>query len=185
VIVETVRTYLEMASPADLRPAFDVPSLRLEPVANAAPLVRELVRRVGAPHHWSHALVSDQEWAARMAEPGLQHWVLTVDAEPAGVSGLQAHPGGEVEIVVFGLVPERVGCGYGGAALSETVRLAWTRLDAAVIRRVWLHTSSLDHPHALANYQRRGFRVYRSEISDPGCVAKTYPGFFTDLRRLA
>lgn len=50
VIVETVRTYLEMASPADLRPAFDVPSLRLEPVANAAPLVRELVRRVGAPH---------------------------------------------------------------------------------------------------------------------------------------
>jgi hypothetical protein len=26
--------------------------------------------------------------------------------------------------------------------------------------RVWLHTCSLDSPHALANYQARGLRVY-------------------------
>jgi hypothetical protein len=28
------------------------------------------------------------------------------------------------------------------------------------IRRVWLHTCSLDHPAALANYQARGFRIF-------------------------
>jgi hypothetical protein len=28
---------------------------------------------------------------------------------------------------------------------------------------VWLHTSSFDHPQALANYLARGFRVYDTE----------------------
>jgi len=29
-----------------------------------------------------------------------------------------------------------------------------------------------------------GLRVPGVEIADPGCVAKTYPGFFADLERL-
>jgi 3-phosphoshikimate 1-carboxyvinyltransferase len=29
-----------------------------------------------------------------------------------------------------------------------------------------------------------GLRVHGIEIADPGCVSKTYPGFFTDLARL-
>jgi hypothetical protein len=29
--------------------------------------------------------------------------------------------------------------------------------------RVWLHTCTLDHPAALANYLGRGFQVTRSE----------------------
>jgi hypothetical protein len=47
--------------------------------------------------------------------------------------------------------------------LTLAVREAWNvePLDADAVRRVWLHTSSLDHPNALGNYQRRGFRPYR------------------------
>jgi 3-phosphoshikimate 1-carboxyvinyltransferase len=29
-----------------------------------------------------------------------------------------------------------------------------------------------------------GLRAPGIEVSDPGCVSKTYPSFFTDLRRL-
>jgi hypothetical protein len=29
--------------------------------------------------------------------------------------------------------------------------------------RVWVHTCSLDGPHALANYQARGMRVFKVE----------------------
>jgi len=29
--------------------------------------------------------------------------------------------------------------------------------------RVWLHTCSLDHPYALANYKARGMKVYKVE----------------------
>ncbi len=163
MIVEYVRTYLEMTAPSDLRPPADVPAVRLEPVSNQAPLLRELVDRIGAPYHWRQA--SAEEWAETMANPALRHWIITVDGEPAGVAALEAQPHGDVEIDVFGLVPEFVGRGYGGAALAETVRLAWTRppVDPEPIRRVWLHTSSLDHPHALPNYESRGFRPYKAE----------------------
>ncbi|MFG1916756.1 hypothetical protein [Micromonospora sp. NPDC048898] len=37
-------------------------------------------------------------------------------------------------------------------------------MDSPAVRRVWLHTSSLDHPNALRNYQRRGLTVYRTEV---------------------
>jgi GNAT superfamily N-acetyltransferase len=64
-----------------------------------------------------------------------------------------------VEIVYFGLVPSYIGLGLGGALLSEAVREAW-RFGGA---RVWLHTCTLDSPHALPNYKARGFRPYRVE----------------------
>ncbi len=100
-----------------------------------------------------------------MSDPLLRHWLITVDGEPAGLTAIQAQPRGDVEIVSFGLVPDRVGRGYGGAALSRAVGLAWTQdpADDTPIRRVWLRTGSLDHPNALGNYQRRGFRIYRTE----------------------
>jgi GNAT superfamily N-acetyltransferase len=66
---------------------------------------------------------------------------------------------------MFGLVPEFVGRGFGGALLTFAVELAWDleAVGAPAIRRVWLHTSSRDHPHALRNYEARGFRPYRTE----------------------
>lgn len=46
--------------------------------------------------------------------------------------------------------------------LTEAVRRAWDTVaaDGIPTRRVWLHTSSLDHPHAMRNYTRRGFRPF-------------------------
>jgi len=88
-----------------------------------------------------------------------------VGNEPAGLLAVVSHPGGDSEIDMFGLVPEFVGRGFGGHILTLAVRLAWAvdPVDATTIRRVWLHTSTLDHPHALANYEARGFRVFRTE----------------------
>jgi len=39
------------------------------------------------------------------------------------------------------------------------VRDAWALGPA----RVWLHTCTLDHPHALLNYRKRGFAPYKTE----------------------
>jgi hypothetical protein len=46
--------------------------------------------------------------------------------------------------------------------LSQAVKSAWAIPSTD---RVWLHTCSLDHPSALNNYQRRGFKVYKTENS--------------------
>jgi GNAT superfamily N-acetyltransferase len=101
-----------------------------------------------------------------MSKPGVRAWLARVGGEPAGVIEIEVRPGSEVEITLFGLVPEFVGRGFGGHLLTQAVRLAWEteQPDGAPTRRVWLHTASADHAHALPNYQARGFRVVRSEV---------------------
>jgi hypothetical protein len=39
---------------------------------------------------------------------------------------------------------------------------------SGLTKRVWVQTSSGDHPHALPNYERRGFRVFRVEREAQG-----------------
>jgi len=64
-----------------------------------------------------------------------------------------------VEIAYFGLLPAYVGRGLGKYLLSEAAARAWTLQPS----RVWLHTSTLDHPAALPNYLARGFSIFRVE----------------------
>jgi GNAT superfamily N-acetyltransferase len=168
-VLETV-TFLEMTSPRQLRPGRPAPALALERADEAsAPLLRSTYERVGAPFDWQGRRTgadvwSVERWAARLSQPGVQAWLARVGGEVAGMFELEARPQGEVEIVVFGLVPEFVGKGLGAHLLTLATELAWNAepLDAPV-RRVWLHTSSRDHPNARPNYERRGFRPFRTE----------------------
>ncbi len=66
----------------------------------------------------------------------------------------------ECELAFIGLVPELSGKGHGKWLLAEALRLAWR--DG--IRRVHVHTCSLDHPAALAAYRRAGFNAYKRSI---------------------
>lgn len=61
-----------------------------------------------------------------------------------------------MEIDSFGLLPAFIGRGLGGAFLSAGLRIIWD----LPIRRVWLHTSSRDHPIAMRNYLARGFTPF-------------------------
>lgn len=51
-----------------------------------------------------------------------RNWVIEVDEEPVGLLTLLALPGGEVEIVTFGLIPSYQGQGLGGQALTPRRR---------------------------------------------------------------
>ena len=66
---------------------------------------------------------------------------------------------GSVEINNFGLMPHAIGRGFGRFLLTRSVQEAW----AMGAKRVWLHTCTLDHPSALPNYLKRGFRVIGEE----------------------
>ena len=68
-------------------------------------------------------------------------------------------PDGSIEIAYFGLLREFLGRGLGGHLLTQAVQRAWE----AGASRVWVHTSTLDHPAALPNYLKRGFKVYKTE----------------------
>ncbi len=68
------------------------------------------------------------------------------------------------EIAYFGLLPEFIGRGLGGALLTSAIEEAW-RMSPS-ITRVWVHTCTCDHPSALANYQARGMVIYKRETAE-------------------
>ncbi|MDG4762103.1 GNAT family N-acetyltransferase [Micromonospora sp. WMMD710] len=163
-----VVTYLEMTGPAQLRWAKAVKGVALvpveDPVGASLSQVRQVHDRIAAAHRWSSLAWSTQDWVDWLSAPTLRHWWIHVRDEVAGWGCLRRHSGPEVELDTFGLSPEYIGHGYGGYSLSLLTQVAWNlpwpenggEADGRT-RRVWLHTSRWDHPHALVNYQARGF----------------------------
>lgn len=168
--VEVVRTYLHMSTPSALRPARggDSPARFVRRDAITVEQYRELYRDVGRAWHWQDrdAWIDDR-LATYLAQPTVHVWECLVDGRRAGYFELQQSDDGAVEIVYFGLVAAFIGRGLGGAMLTRAVREGW----ALGATRVWLHTCSLDSPHALPNYLARGFVPVRQE---------TYTAVLTD-----
>jgi GNAT superfamily N-acetyltransferase len=154
--------YLEMRSPAQLRPApapQPPPALVRAEVPSPA-LNRFLYTSVGGAWHWVDRLAWTWErWRQWLDRPEHQTWVMYVSGTPAGYFELEKQPGDDVEIAYFGVAPEFIGRKLGGWLLTRTLEQAW----ALGAQRVWVHTCSLDHPFALANYQARGMTVYKEE----------------------
>lgn len=157
--------YLEMCDPAWLRPAPRSGALELrECEVPQFELNRFLYRFVGAAWAWTDKLGwSDEQWRAWTEDPRLRTWIALSRGSPAGYFELQMQPGAAVEIAYFGLAPAFIGRGLGGELLTRALECAWS-WDA---RRVWVHTCTLDHPAALANYQARGMRLFRQETRTP------------------
>jgi GNAT superfamily N-acetyltransferase len=114
---------------------------------------------VGKNWEWTDRLSwSDKDWEDYVSRQELHTWVATYRGERAGYFELEQQGAGDVEIAYFGLLPEAVGKKLGGPLLSFAIERAW-RLPAT--KRVWVHTCTKDHPHALGNYQKRGFKIFR------------------------
>jgi GNAT superfamily N-acetyltransferase len=115
---------------------------------------------VGALYAWTDHGGRDDAWWQAHAE-SVETWVLTVAGRRAGYAELApGEPGpGQVEIAYLGLLEPYHGQGLGGHLLTAALRRG---LELG--RRVWVHTCTLDGPHALANYQARGMRAYRREV---------------------
>jgi GNAT superfamily N-acetyltransferase len=160
-------TFLEMTSPTALRPPRCPLRVELEAAGeDAAPLLRAAYARVGAPLGWTgRSGWSDADWEAELSRPGVQAWVARHDDDLIGFVELEAESSGDVGIVVIGLFPEFIGKGLGGELLTLATQLAWTLTapDGTPARRVWVQTSSGDHPHAKRNYEARGFRTFRRD----------------------
>lgn len=153
--------YLEMRSPDQLRPARvpePLPQLVRAEIPSPA-LNRFLYTSVGGDWRWTDRLPwSWERWMQWLDRPTHQTWVLYVSGTPAGYFELERQSD-DVEIAYFGIAPQFIGRKLGGYLLTRTIEQAW----AMGAKRVWVHTCSLDHPAALANYQARGMTVFRQE----------------------
>jgi GNAT superfamily N-acetyltransferase len=163
------RTYLRMSRPDALRPARPLPNATAERITPCSPArYRELYAAVGSDWQWhDRDAWSDQRLTEHLAQPAVTVYVFTVGGEPAGYFELERHDDGDVELAYFGLFPSHIGRGLGGAMLTAATEEAW-RLGAS---SVWLHTCTLDHPHAIENYRARGFEEYKAECYEVPAVA--------------
>lgn len=124
-------------------------------------LNRFLYAAVGAEVLWHMRLAwTWQQWHDYLSRETVTTWVAYQGATPVGYFELERQGGGvETEIAYFGLLPEFIGKGLGKALLADAIEKAW----ALSRERIWLHTCSLDHPSALANYLGRGFTIFKEE----------------------
>jgi RimJ/RimL family protein N-acetyltransferase len=147
----TAATELKPGRPPD--PRFAV----REATARDWQLNRSLYLLVGERWGWIDKQAwSDEQWQSYVYSKHFRTFVAFLDGSVAGYYELSRDEHEAVEIAYFGLAPDFIGRGLGGPLLSNALEQAWA-WDA---QRVWVHTCTLDHPAALANYQNRGMRIY-------------------------
>ena len=118
-------------------------------------------KQVGKKYRWIDRLSwSDGKWINYISNKNLETYIISESEELAGFFELLYNPElKETEISYFGLLEEYIGKGIGGYALSVAIKKSFEKN----IRRVWLHTCTLDHPNALKNYIARGMTVFKKE----------------------
>ena len=139
---------------------------------------RDMYFKVGENWRWIDKRPwTDEQWEKYAADPNLRTFAGYFSGEVAGyfelnrgaTSSPRCHQSAitgqseiaEIEIAYFGLLPEFIGRGLGGALLTAAIENAWAWLPTP--SRVWVHTCNRDHPNALVNYLARGFEIYKSE----------------------
>ena len=119
-------------------------------------------KQVGKKYNWFDRLVwNDQNWINYISKTYVSTYVLKYNKDLVGFSELILdQKKNEIEIAYLGILEEYFGKKLGGFLLSELIKKSFS----FNIKRVWVHTCSLDHKYALKNYSSRGMKIFKSEI---------------------
>ena len=118
-------------------------------------------KNVGKNHHWIDRLVwTDKQWAEYVFDEKVKTYVLKNKDDLAGYFELILHNDkNEVEIAYLGLLEEYQNQKLGSFLLTEAIKNSFLKN----VKRVWVHTCSLDHKNALKNYLSRGMKIFKKE----------------------
>ncbi|MFN3506302.1 MAG: GNAT family N-acetyltransferase [Allorhizobium sp.] len=161
-MLATIVTCLEMTEKPAPRPNPPVEGLTVErwPAPSLADY-RALYRRVGEDWLWvSRAVMEDDKLKAIIEDPSVEVYALIRNGERLGLLELDFREAGQCELAFFGLDQSLIGSGAGRILMNAAIDRAWEK----PITRFWVHTCHLDHPAALAFYQRSGFKPYKRMV---------------------
>lgn len=158
--LRTTITYLEMAQPPSQAAPPDPPHVRIERAAGiTVAFYRYLYNEVGGRFLWyERRAMDDIALAALLHSPATEVYVAYAKGVPAGFFELDRRHPTDIDLAYFGLMADFIGVGLGHWFLRRAVDAAWAHRP----RLLTVNTNSLDHPRALANYQRVGFAVART-----------------------
>ena len=119
-------------------------------------------KKIGKKHRWTDRLAwSESDWTKYSSDQKVETFILKVENDFAGYFELIFHSDlQEIEIAYFGLLEEYHNKKLGGYLLSAAIKKSFEKKD---IKRVWVHTCTLDHKNALKNYLARGMKIYNKE----------------------
>jgi GNAT superfamily N-acetyltransferase len=160
--IATVVTSLDMIRAPRPRPLAPSP-LRLVRWPSPDPAkYRALFRRIGEPWLWFSRLVMDDAELGRIiGDPAVEIFaVLDRQGIEIGFLEIDFREPNTAEIAYLGFVPELVGKGHGRWLMGHALGLGW-RKD---VKRLWVHTCTLDHPSALGFYRAQGFTPFARAI---------------------
>ena len=160
---EVQRNYLEINSIQDLNevndPTEDYSLNILEPINFQ--LNKFFYKSIGKKHKWIDRLIwTETQWIDYVSSKKVSTYIFKKNEDLAGFFELIDHSENkEIEIAYFGLLEEYQNKNLGSYLLSQAIKKSFEKK----IKRVWLHTCSLDHQNALNNYMARGMRIFKTE----------------------
>ena len=118
-------------------------------------------KNVGKNHQWVDRLIwTDKQWTEYVYNKDVQTYVLKKKSDLAGYFELIMHRDkNEIEISYIALLEEYLNQKLGSFLLSEAIKSSFL----IKVKRVWVHTCSLDHKNALNNYLSRGMKIFKKE----------------------
>ena len=157
------RNYLEIHSIDELKESVKIYkdySIKLLEPENFQ-LNKFFYKNVGKKHHWVDRLVwTDKEWIKYVSDKKVRTYVLKNNNDLAGYFELILHRDkNEIEIAYLGLLEEYQNKNLGSFLLTVAIKNSFLEK----VKRVWVHTCSLDHKNALNNYISRGMKIFKKE----------------------
>ena len=119
-------------------------------------------KEIGKEHRWIDRLTwNNNQWIKYVNDPKVRTFILREGDDLAGYyEQIFSEDKSECEIAYFGILKEYFGKKFGGYLLSDAIKKSFE----CGAKRVWVHTCSLDHKHALKNYLSRGMKIFKSEV---------------------
>ncbi len=164
MIEKVKRNYLEINSLQDLKevnkPSENYSLSLVNPINFQ--LNKFFYKSIGKNHKWIDRLSwSEEKWINYVSNENVQTYVLKFKDDLVGFFELIFHPEkNETEIAYFGILENYQNKKLGSYLLSEAIKKPFQDN----VRRVWVHTCSLDHKNALKNYVSRGMQIFKTEI---------------------
>ena len=119
-------------------------------------------KQIGKKHRWVDRLIwNENQWIKYINNLNVRTYTLQDGNNLAGYfEQIFDQKKLECEIAYFGILQDYVGKRLGGYLLSQAIKKSF----AVGANRVWVHTCSLDHKHALKNYLSRGMKIFKTKL---------------------
>ena len=160
------RFFLELKKSQKLKKPFIIPinvkiSLETEKDIN---INKFFYRQVGKNHFWRDRLLwSDNEWKKYINNMNLETGIMKINENMVGFYEQEFHEDkNEMELIQMGILKEYQGKKLGSYLLKHIIQNAFNR----DVKRLWVHTCSLDHKYALNNYLSKGLKIFKEEEID-------------------